>query len=158
MLRGDVDTADTASAEARDFSSTQGFPEFVAMAVFVQGWCTAERGDVEAGVALMEDGFGTWCATGFSCWQALFAAILAPRLIQLGRMQDARAMLERYIRHVDETGENQHRAPLLLARAILHVATGNGSAARDDIKTARAVAQAQGARLWLNWIDIRFPA
>lgn len=157
LLRDDVETADQASQEALDFSIQQGFPEFVAMAQFVQGWCLARRGDIVGGVALMQDGFGAWQQTGFTCWQALFAAIIAPYQVQIGSINEATELIERYIAQVDATGEEQTRAPLLLARAIIQRETGQNAAALQTVTAARSVARKQGASLWLHWIDAQFP-
>lgn len=157
MLRDDVDTAFAASAEARDYSIRQGFPEFVAMAVFVQGWSLAKRGDVAEGLRQMEDGLTAWTQTGFTCWQAMFAAIMAPWQVQLGRLDDATALVDRYLALVDTTGENQTLAPLLLARAIIERERGATDTAAQTANTARAVAREQGAPLWRDWIDAQFP-
>jgi len=107
LLRDDVMTADIASQEALAFSNEQGFPEFVAMAQFAQGWCHAKRGQTSEGVALMETGLEAWRQTGFTCWQALFAAILSPFLVQSGRIAEAGDLVEHFLRQLDETGEEQ---------------------------------------------------
>lgn len=155
LLRDDVVTADLASKEALRFSIDQGFPEFVAMAQFVQGWCVARRGDTSDGVALMQTGFDAWSQTGFTCWQALFASLIAPFQVELGRIDEATELVGKYLKLIDETGEEQCRAPLLLAQAIIQRETGNGKAI-ETANAARAVADAQGAVLWKRWVDEQF--
>lgn len=158
LLRDDVTTADLASQEALSFSAEHGFPEFVAMAQFAQGWCKAKRGRIEEGVALMETGFEAWRQTGFACWQALFAAIIAPYQVKLGQLSDAAVRVDHYLAQVDRTGELQCRAPLLLARALIERENGDVAAATATARLASALAEDQGAKLWLRWIDDQFPS
>ena len=157
LLRDDVMTADLASKEALRFSTEQGFPEFVAMAQFVQGWCQARRGQTAEGVALMETGFEAWQQTGFTCWQALFAAIQSPFMVKQGRVLEASNLVEHHLEQIDATGEEQCRAPLLLARAVIQRKNGQPDAAEESAQSARKVAGKQGAVLWERWVDAEFP-
>ena len=157
LFRGDVETVAAASAEARDFSMAQGFPEFVAMATFAHGWSLARRGDLAQGIAEMEEGFAAWRQTGFTCWQAFFAAALAPFLVAQGSVKAADELVGSYLALLDTTREEQFRAPLLLARAIVDRAQGDRAAAEAHAAKARQVAAAQGAVLWRQWVDAEFP-
>jgi predicted ATPase len=150
-------TADLASQEALTFSIDQGFPEFVAMAQFAQGWCQARRGQTAEGVALMETGFEAWQQTGFTCWQALFAAILSPYMVKQGRLVEAANLVEHHLEQVGATGEEQCLAPLLLARAVIERENGQPNEAANTAKSARDVAQKQSAVLWERWVDAEFP-
>ena len=157
MLRGDVEEAATGSAEARDFALQQGFPEFAAMALFVQGWCRFREGEAVAGLAEMEAGFEGWAATGFSCWQALFAAILGRDMILAGRPDEAEALVDRYLSQIALSGEAQAGAPLLLARAEALRARNLPDRAATAAAEARQLAEAQGAGLWTQMIAASFP-
>ncbi|MCL7466654.1 adenylate/guanylate cyclase domain-containing protein [Phaeovulum sp. NW3] len=157
MLRGDEAAADAQSSAALDFARQQGFPEFVAMATFVQGWVKARHGNGPEAIALMTQGLSAWEATGFTCWQPLFAAYLASDLVANGQIPAATALLDRYEGAIDGSGENQARAPLLLSRAKALAAEGLTDRAAATAARARAVAQAQGARLWQDRIEAWFP-
>lgn len=157
LMRGDVDGADEVSAESYDFAALQGFPEFMAMSQFCQGWAKARRGDLEGGVAQMRGGLDLWSMTGFTCWQALFAGYLCRDMIALGRLPDAEQLIGRYTDLIDRTGENQHRALLLLATAELQDARGQTSVAAMTAGRAREVARSQNAALWLSMVEERFP-
>lgn len=156
MLRGDVNTADEASAEALEYSTRQGFPEMMAMSRFVQGWVTARNGDPASGVGEMQAGLEIWSATGFTCWQALFAAFLASDMVEIGNLSEAQELLDKYQASVDATGENQFLAPLALARAELLEAEGNISEAQGTATNAKNIAQQQGAMLWRDMVTERF--
>ncbi|MTH76891.1 ATP-binding protein [Paracoccus aestuariivivens] len=156
MLRGDVEQAASGSAEARDFALRQGFPEFAAMAQFVRGWCQVRQGKPTDGIADMEAGFQNWAATGFSCWQAIFAAILGRDLVTVGRVNDAETLIARFMTNIDQSGENQARAPLLLARAELLRALRQSDQARSVAAEALHLAKAQGAHLWADMIAESF--
>ncbi|MES2543024.1 MAG: hypothetical protein V4583_20955, partial [Pseudomonadota bacterium] len=140
-----------------DFSIAQGFPEFVAMATFAHGWSVARRGDLADGVTQMEAGFAAWRQTGFTCWQAFFASVIAPFLVAQGSVDTAEALVEEYLSLMDSTGEEQFRAPLLLACAIVRRARGDVVAAAALSTAARRTAAAQGAVLWQQWVDAAFP-
>ena len=157
LMRGDIETTDSASRAALHFSAEQGYPEFIAMAQIAQGWCQAKDGAVAQGVALMEEGFGSWRQTGFTCWQSLFAALIAPFKIQLGQMTEAAELLQHYLTLIDATGEEQARAPLLLAQAGLLRARGEEATALLIAKEARTVALQQEAVLWQDQVKAEFP-
>ncbi|MDB5663869.1 hypothetical protein, partial [Cypionkella sp.] len=156
MMRGDVDAADKISDESFAFAALQGFPEFLAMSQFCQGWTKARRGELEGGVAQMREGLNLWAMTGFTCWQALFAGYLSRDMIALGHLPEAEALIAHYIALIDRTGENQHRALLLLATAELQEARGQTAAAAITASKAREIARSQSAKLWLSMLNERF--
>ena len=158
MFRGDADLAAEQSAAAVEFATRQGFPEFAAMGRFVGGWAMVRRGQPDEGIARMGAGLAQWAATGFTCWQALFAAFLACDLARAGRTAEATRLTGDYIALIDRTGEDQTRAPLLLARAEILAAEGDRAGAAALAVRARETAIAQGAQLWLGMVDARFPA
>jgi hypothetical protein len=157
MLREDLAAAEKHSALALEFATHQRFPEFAAMARFVQGWVTTQRGNLAEGLAEMLAGFETWAATGFSCWQALFAAYIAEAQVAAGDLSAAEMLLDRYEGLVRMSGENQTKVPLMTSRALLIRARGRPEEARALASAARELAQAQSARLWQDRLEARFP-
>ncbi len=157
MLRGDVDAADHYSLESLSFSETQGFPEFVAMSNFCQGWVECKRGEFTEGLKRMQEGAAVWNATGFMTWQPLFAALTAEQMILVGQTEEAKELLDRFDNTVAVTGESQALAPLKLCRALLHQKNNEPELAERQAKTALQIANQQQARLWQNNIEAHFP-
>ena len=149
MLRGDVSNADKFSQESFEFSTKQGFPEFIAMSTFCQGWVACQEGDSDRGLAQMTDGAEAWDATGFRAWQPIFAGLQAPLLIQAGYVSEADALLKKHEARVAHTAEYQALAPLLLSRAQFYAVKGDRSLALEYMEKAKQAARAQGSSLWL---------
>ena len=124
MMSGDVTAAQGFGEESLDFAGRQGFPEFLAMSIFCLGWASAKRGDVDTGIRQMEEGSVLWARTGFETWQAFFAAQLAELYVSVGRLPDARALLDRHEERVAGFGEFQFRPLLSKSRAALLSAEG----------------------------------
>jgi class 3 adenylate cyclase len=150
MLRGDVDTAADYAERGKAFAQAQGFPEFIAMSQVCSGWASARRGDPLMGLAEMEDGAASWAMTGFEVWQALFACTIADTRIELGQLDSAEAELDRQADRMEAIGEHQFAAPLAAIRGKLRAARGDAPAAAAARRTARDIAERQGARLWLD--------
>jgi class 3 adenylate cyclase len=157
MLRGDVELCRRYSEEAIGYARAQGFPEFVAMATFAKGWVAVQDGDRPNGIALMRDGWRNWDMTGFQCWQPIYAALLTLALGDDGQLDEATTIVDQAERDVEETGEVQARAPLLLARAELARARGDATAARRIATDALTVARTQGGELWAARVEAAFP-
>ncbi|HEY6633133.1 MAG TPA: AAA family ATPase [Rhizobiaceae bacterium] len=156
MLREDLAAAEQHSALALEFSTHQRFPEFAAMSRFVLGWVATRRGNLAGGLAEMLAGFETWAATGFRCWQALFAAYIAEAQVAAGDLSGAEALLDRYEGLVRTSGENQTKVPLMTSRALLFRALGRSAEALALASAARELAEAQSARLWRDKLEARF--
>ena len=156
MLRGDVETADRYSEQSLAFAENQGFPEFAAMSKFCRGWVACQKTQADAGLPLMAEGAAKWDATGFAAWQPIFAALEARCLVKQGDYDAAARLLDKYDARVMATGELQARAPLLLARAELSGALGRTDEADQLARSARDVAAAQEANLWLDQINAAF--
>lgn len=153
MLRSDVTAADEFSKQGLEFSKNQGFPEFVALARFCQGWGACSRGDYSFGLDEMKQGTDMWAATGFYSWAPIFAGLQTPHLIDAGNLDDAEELLGRYEHRVDGVGEHQARSLLLIARAKLSLARGEEKVARLVVMRGKAIAKEQGAELWLSQLD-----
>lgn len=150
MLRGDADTAADYAERSRRFATAQGFPEFIAMSQVCSGWAKTRHGETEEGLAEMEAGAAFWAMTGFEVWQALFGCMIADTRIGLGLLDAAAVELDRHAARVERMGEHQFAAPISAIRGKLHAAQGDPLAAAAARRRARAIAERQGARLWLG--------
>ena len=61
------------------------FPNLVAIGMFFKGWASAEAGDLEQGVALMEQGLGLLISTGRRVTRPYMQMVLARAKADLAR-------------------------------------------------------------------------
>ncbi|MCJ8192044.1 adenylate/guanylate cyclase domain-containing protein [Sphingomicrobium aestuariivivum] len=157
MLRDDVEACAEQAAVAHDFSTAQGFPEFVAMATFAKGWSYSRQGDSDRGIEMMQGGLAHWDKTGFKTWQPIFSAILARALVDTDRLDEAEAVIAEADSAILLSGEEQARAPLLLARAMLAAKRGDEALSLNIARRAVGACRHEGACLWADRVKQEFP-
>jgi tetratricopeptide (TPR) repeat protein len=135
------------------YSSEMGFPEFVAMARVVRGWALSRQGEPEAGLHDMREGTAQWCATGFGNWQTWFATLTVEALWELGRLDEALALVDEHLQRVAQTGEAQFQSLLQADRAHLLRQLGDEAQARRALDAALTLASQQGAPAWMARIQ-----
>jgi hypothetical protein len=136
-FRGDFREAQGWSEECIAYSSEQGFPEFVAMAMIVRGWAMSRRGDIGEGLRTLERGIALWITTGFETWQSWFGALRGELLLAAGRSGDALKEVASQESRIALNGEDQFTSILgsIKAQALEH-----GSADEELINTTYAKA------------------
>lgn len=147
FLLGDLEEARGYAEKAAAFSERHGFPEFLAMAEFVLGWCSVAGGYARRGQAQMERAMNDWQATNFRSWLPLFGAYHSEALRRCNRAEEAEATARQWFERSEWTGERIALAPLLIARARASETMLSGSG-RDLAARALRVARAQKAQLW----------
>lgn len=147
FLIGDLEEARGYAEKAAAFSERHGFPEFLAMAEFVLGWCSVAGGYARRGQAQMERAMNDWQATNFRSWLPLFGAYHSEALRRCNRPDEADATARLWFDRSEWTGERIALAPLLIARARAKEAMVSGSGRRYAARALR-VARAQKAQLW----------
>lgn len=147
FLLGDLEDARSYAEKAAAFSERHGFPEFLAMAEFVLGWCSVAGGYARRGQAQMERAMNDWQATNFRSWLPLFGAYHSEALRRCNRPEEADATARQWFDRSEWTGERIALAPLLIARARAKEAMIIGSGRRYAARALR-VARAQKTRLW----------
>ena len=136
--------------ECAKFAGEQGFPEFVALALIVRGWALAEDGNLETGLATLEQGYKLWKATGFENWQSWFGVLRADLLLALGRVADALTEIDEQERRIALSGERGFCSLVTSARAR---ALASAQVAEFDLieslhRNALNTAASQHARSW----------
>ncbi len=105
MLRDDVATAREWAAKCVPYSTSRGFPEFVALAEIALGWADIREGKAEKGLEQLDRGIAAWHATGFETWQTWFGALRMEALTRLGRIGEALAEGARQRARAEHNGE-----------------------------------------------------
>jgi class 3 adenylate cyclase/predicted ATPase len=157
-FRGEAAVARAFAEQCIEFSSQQGFPEFVGMARIIRGWADAQDGHLESGIADMAEGIELWKATGFENWQPWYTCLKAAAMARSGKGGEARAEIDHQLERIGRNSENQFRSLLLAEKAsILGAEAGQRELSARLFDEAEAVARAQGAEAWLRAIRQKRP-
>jgi class 3 adenylate cyclase/tetratricopeptide (TPR) repeat protein/ribosomal protein L40E len=136
--------------EAIALSEEHGFVEWIPWGRFNRGWALAELGQVEKGVAEMEEGITGFDRLGGVPFQRFSIALLAHGHARLGRHSQGLNMLDKALEHVERSGEFDGQAEMLRLKGEM-LLMGNQPAAPEAEECFRAaleVARAQEARWW----------
>jgi adenylate cyclase len=137
--------AEAAIALAEEYA----FLEWMTWGIFHRGWVMAELGDVEKGVAEMEEAIAGFERFGGVPRKQFARALLAQGYQRLGRHDEALAIFDQALAHVEHSGEMLDMAEILRMRGELLVV-------RDDLpdeaercfRTAIELARTQKACWW----------
>ena len=148
-LWGEVDAAHTLADDAIRVCTEAGIPLRRAEAEIVLGWIMANRGEPEAGAALIQQGTAIWRQFGGEIGQPTWLYLLAQAWMIGGRLDGALAAMEEGLDFVARTEERQWEAELhrLSGELWLERNTDDTSRAERCFHTALEVARSQQARM-----------
>jgi class 3 adenylate cyclase/tetratricopeptide (TPR) repeat protein len=138
--------ADAAIALANE----HGFPEWTAWGLFLRGWAQADLGHVAEGVLEMQAGINGFSRLGGVPRMQFARALLAHGYHRLGRNDEAPAILDQAITHVERSGEMLDTAEMLRLKGEFRLER-DGSGAPEAERCYRAaieLAREQQARWW----------
>jgi predicted ATPase len=102
-----------AQAEAMlRLANEKGFPYWVAEGTILQGWAVAEQGQEEEGIALMQQGFSAWRATGAGVAASYCLTLQAEACGRLDQPEEGLRVLAEALATMDKTGERFYMAEL----------------------------------------------
>ncbi|MEZ2126833.1 MULTISPECIES: AAA family ATPase [unclassified Sinorhizobium] len=131
--------ADTAGALCAEY----GFSYYLAWAAIMDGWASAEEGDLERGIVRLRDGLRDLRATGAGLRLPYYLAILGDLYVKAQRLDEAGAALGEADAIAERHGESWANARLRLLEGELLFATRHPAAA--CFRRAVEIATAQGA-------------
>jgi class 3 adenylate cyclase/predicted ATPase len=148
QLRREPRPAREHAEAAAALCAEQGFPLWLAMAVILLGWASAEEGQEEEGIARMRQGLADLRATGAGLWRPSFLALLAKAHGRVGRVADGLGVLDEAFAMTSRNGERAHEAELhrIQGELLLAGGTADGAGAEACFREALAVARRQEAR------------
>ena len=136
----------------------QGFAQFVAGATIFRGCALAERyaepgaeqGQVEEGMAQMQQGLAAWRATGAEVLRPYGLALLAKASAKLGQREAGLTLLTEALALANDTGERRWEAELyrLKGELLLACAAEHDAEAETCFRQALDVARRQQAKSW----------
>jgi len=144
LMRGDLGTAERATAAMNDWATRLDAALWKTMATFWQGRLALERGDFAGGVGLLSPTLEACERSGWQMGYVEFLAYLAEGQSGSGQMDKAHATLERAIAAADRSGEDWCRAELMRLKGEFLLRQSD-RAAEDWFRKAIEVAKKQGA-------------
>src|SRR5439155_25000592 len=134
----------------------QGFAIPVALGMVFRGWALAERssepgaglGQVEEGIAQMQQGLAAWRATGAEAVTPYILALLAEVYAKAGQREAGFTRLAEALAVVNATGERRWEAELyrLKGEGLLAHTTGHDTEAETCFRQALDIARHQEAK------------
>ena len=129
----------------RDFCNS-----ILAWGTIVQGWVGVESGEVEDGVAKMQQGLAALQATGSGLRLPYYRALLVAAFGNMGHVAKGLRALDEAFADVRQTGERWLEPELhrLKGELLLHQSSDNQTEAESCFHRALTVAQNQHAKSW----------
>jgi serine/threonine protein kinase/tetratricopeptide (TPR) repeat protein len=103
ILRGEPAMAEELAQECFQVSSDHGFPFHIAHAKAFRGWALSEQGEVERGIAELQEGIEIYRATGSILEHPFMAMLLASALAKAGRFELALKAIDTALDGFDNT-------------------------------------------------------
>jgi predicted ATPase len=134
------------ATELVELSQDHDFPPLRGAGMFSLGWATADGGELEQGVALMEQGLALFSA-GRRVNRPYMQSVLAGAKADLGKPAEALELLEDALASTEVSGERWWQAELHRLRGRLLVARGQHDEGEACFRRAIEVSSGQRARL-----------
>jgi predicted ATPase len=109
------------ATELLELSQEHDFPVMRGIGMFFLGWETADGGDLQQGIALMEQGLALTSAAGRRVTRPYTLAVLAGAKADLGKPGEALELLEDALASAEVSGEHWYQAELHRLRGRLLV-------------------------------------
>jgi predicted ATPase len=129
-----------------------GFRYVAAEAEFMRGWLRAQEGDRDLAISEMQRGLANFEATGASIAVPHFRTLIAEALVAAGRNEEALDLLAQARAQAEGLGEAWQLAEIYRVTGEALAASGGGDTrgADEAFLRALAIAESQGARMWLQ--------
>jgi predicted ATPase len=147
QILGDVALAAKNSGASIRIATEHDFPLQRAWSTAVAGWCVAENGDSDRGIAFLAEGIAASAATQSRYFHSYLLGLLADAHTKAGHQAEAMKAVEEGIAIAIATGERFYIAELyrLQGELYAHPAVGQKQKAEESFHSAIAIAKQQGA-------------
>jgi DNA-binding winged helix-turn-helix (wHTH) protein/predicted ATPase len=148
QILDDVPLAVRNAEECMRVTTEHSLPLQKAWSTGLMGWCVAENGERERGLAILNEAIAALRATQSKLFLSYQLGLLADARCKAGRYAEAMTALEEAIALVDGGGERFYAAELYRLHGVMcaHPSLARGREAEASLRKAIAIAQKQGAR------------
>ena len=112
LLRREGQLARERAEAVMTLSTEQGFPFWLAYGTVVRGWALAEQGQVEEGIAQMQQGLAACRAMGAELVRTALSCPAGRAYGKAGQIEEGLSVLAEALALVDKTGERFYEAEL----------------------------------------------
>jgi predicted ATPase len=150
VLRRDLSAARQRAKAAMEISAEQRHSFYLGHGTVLHGWARAAQGQVEEGIAEIDQGIATFRATGALTWIPYFLGLLAEAYGRVKRTDDGLATVAEALALAEETEQNCWRAELnrIKGELLLAPASEHHAEAERCFSRALEIARAQQAKSW----------
>ncbi|MFN8475370.1 MAG: AAA family ATPase [Anaerolineae bacterium] len=149
-FRGEPEAAQACQEELLRLAQDKGLVTFQVLAAITQGFSRVERGQIEGGIAQIQQGAAAWQAMGTVALRVLQMIVLIRAYRAAGQIEQARRVVTEELTLVERNGLHYGEAKLwrLKGELLLSGENVDETAAEACFYRAITIAQRQGARLW----------
>jgi adenylate cyclase len=149
-LRREPAAARQRAQTAMEMSAGQRNPFFLAWGTVLHGWAQTIQGQIEDGIAEIDQGIATYRATGSQTWLPYFLALQAESYARAERIDDGLALLVEALALADKTEERCWLAELnrIKGELLLAVSPDNRAEAESCFSRALDTSRGQQAKSW----------
>jgi predicted ATPase len=127
------------------------FLHWVNCGVVLDGWAAVNRGQLDRGMEVLQEGVVGWQKAGARLWMPMFLLLEAETYVKAGRDEAALGAIEQALATCEDTGERWAIAEVLRVKAQLLRSTGRSKNYREIetiLLNSLEIARCQQARCW----------
>jgi predicted ATPase len=151
QVRQEMSFAEEWSDRSILYAVTHGFAYWKTLCSILKGWLMCERGEIELGTRLFEDGLSGYRATGARLGLSWFLALRGELFGKDSRTGEGLLIIEEALSHIANTGERYYEAEVHRLRGELLLRHGYSeaiTAAQTSFQQSLNVAADQHAKSW----------
>ncbi|KAF0249250.1 MAG: adenylyl cyclase, partial [bacterium] len=143
-----VDLAYQKASEAIKLAQEKGFPNWLLAGMVVQGWTMVYKGEIETGIAIVEQAVDLWCSSGSELVIPYFMTTLADCYSKASRLSDALTFLTKAFTFTNKNSELWYEAEMYRLKGEFLLAQNNDTfGAEQAFLKAINLAKNQQAKL-----------
>jgi predicted ATPase len=142
LLRREEQLAREQAEALITLSTEQGFPYWVAGGTIVRGWALTEQGQMEEGIAQMQQGLAAFRNMGVEVGRPRWLALLAEAYGKVGRVEEGLTLLAEALALVDKTGERVSEAELYRLKGELTLQEFKVQGSKFQVENPQSEAEA----------------
>ncbi|MGH7439447.1 MAG: hypothetical protein ACRENE_27475, partial [Polyangiaceae bacterium] len=146
FLLGETEAVNAAALEAIEVSREQSFSLWPPLVQTFQGWSMVQRGDFQAGLTTLREGFGKYRSIGGGILRTTVRATLAEAAWKAGDAREALDVVSRALEEIPSTHEHCYEPELHRVRGEVLASLGSWQEAEASLRTAVALAHEQRAK------------